>query len=97
MREITIAEIKIQLSNTRAPGADGIRYPVLKQCPDIVFEYLEYIYDICLKIGFIPKAWKQATGIMIPKPYKDPKITTKYIPINLLSCIGKLFKKNTGE
>ena len=47
MREITFAESKIQLSKTRgrsAPGADGIRYPVLKQCPDIVVEYLEYIY-----------------------------------------------------
>ena len=96
MREITIAEIKIQLSKTRgrsAPGADGIRYPVLKQCPDIIFEYLEYIYNICLKIGYFPKAWKQATGIMIPKPDKDPKITTNYRPISLLSCMGKLFEK----
>ena len=96
MREITITEIKIQLSKTRgrsAPGADGIRYPVLRQCPDIVVKYLEYIYNICLKIGYFPKAWKQVTGIMIPKPDKDPRITTNYRPISLLSCIGTLFEK----
>ena len=48
MREITIAEIKSKTRGRSAPGADGIRYPVLKQCPNIVFEYLEYIYNICL-------------------------------------------------
>ena len=98
MRERTIAEIKIQLSKTRgrsAPGTDGIRYPDLKQCPDIVFEYLEYIYNICLKIGYFPKVWEQATGIMIPKPDKDSKITTNYRPISLKGLAhAKIIKKS---
>ena len=67
--EITIAEIKIQLSKTRgrsAPGADGIRYPVLKQCPDIVFEYLEYIYHL-LKNRLFFKSMEAGYGNYDPK------------------------------
>ena len=41
LRNITISEIKFQLSKTKgrsAPGADGIRYLVIKKCPNIVFK-----------------------------------------------------------
>ena len=96
MREITVSEIKLQLNKTKgksAPGADGIKYPILKKCPNIVFENLAHIYNRCLNIGYFPKKWKEATGTMIPKPKKDPKIVTNYRPISLLSCVGKLFEK----
>ena len=53
-----------------APGADGIKYPILKKCPNIVFENLAHIYNQCLNIGYFPKKWQEATGTMIPKPEK---------------------------
>ena len=96
MREITVSEIKLQLNKTKgksAPGADGIKYPIHKKCSNIVFENLAHIYNQCLNIGYFPKKWKEATGTMIPKPKKDPKIVTNYRPISLLSCIGKLLEK----
>ena len=96
MGHISISEIKRQLSKTKgrsAPGKDCIRYTVLKQCPEIVLKNLEQIYNICLQSGYFPEPWKQAVGTMIPKPNKNHKIITKYRPISLLSCIGKLFAK----
>ena len=58
MRHISIFEIKKQLSRTKgrsAPGQDCIRYTVLKQCPEIVFDNLEQIYNICLQTGYFPE------------------------------------------
>ena len=89
-------KIKKQLSKTKgrsAPGQDCIRYTVLKQCPEIAFENLEHIYNICLQTGYFPETWKRAMGNRIPKANKNHKITTNYRHISLLSGIGKLFAK----
>ena len=56
-------KLKKQLRKTKsrsAPAQDCIRYTVLKQCPKIVFENLEQIYNICLQTGYFPEPWKQA-------------------------------------
>ena len=66
---ITTGEIKAYL----APDLDGIRYGVLKQANDKVYEALANICNSCMATGYYPKLWKKAEGIMIPKPGKDGK------------------------
>ena len=93
---ITTGEIKGFLKKCKpntAPGVNGIRYSVLKQAGDPVFAALANIYNACLAIGYFPKLWKHAEGVMIPKPGKDGKLAGSYRPISLLSCMGKLFEK----
>ena len=70
-----------------------IKYTIIKKCPEIVFEDLKTMYNQCLKIGYFPTKWREAQGIMLPKPKKDNKIPTNYTPISLLSCISTFFEK----
>jgi hypothetical protein len=62
-------------------------------CPIAIISQLKTVYNSCLKIGYFPTRWKEAVGIMIPKPNKDTQVTTNHRPISLLRCIGKLFER----
>jgi hypothetical protein len=45
-----------------------------------------------LPLSHIPKSWKEAKVIALPKPGKDPKFPQNLSPISLLSKTGKLFE-----
>ena len=94
---ITIEKIKAYLKKCKsssAPGLDGIRYGVLNQANDKVYEALAKICNACMATRYYHKLWKKAEGIMIPKSGKDGNIPWNYRPISLLSCMGKLFEKS---
>ena len=93
---ITSEEIKADLKKCKSSSAPGIRYDVLYQANDKVYEALAKICDACMATGYYPKLWKKVEGIMIPKLGKDEKKSGNYRPISLLSCMGKLFEKNAS-
>lgn len=55
--------------------------------------YLNLIFCACLKFGYFPKAWKNASVTTFKKTSKDPSKASSYRPISLLSAISKLFEK----
>ena len=60
---ITTGDIKAYLKKCKsssAPGLDGIRYGVLKQANDKVYEALAQICNACMATGYYPKLWKKA-------------------------------------
>ncbi|PIK51391.1 hypothetical protein BSL78_11713 [Apostichopus japonicus] len=74
-QEITPHDIRniLKHASNTSPGRDGIQYLHLKAAPPILLEALSMIYTASFKIGHIPKIWKSATTIVIPKPGKDHK------------------------
>ena len=87
-----IRDILRRTSNT-SPGEDQIQYVHLKAAPQIFFEELAKLYTASFQIGYIPKIWKQAVTILIPKPGKPHQNPKNYRPISLLPVLGKCLEK----
>ena len=55
----------------KAPGLDGL-YPVLLQKGwNQLKGYFHVIFQACLRHSYVPLAWKEGTGIFLPKPGKE--------------------------
>jgi len=74
------------------PGPDGISLVVWKSVPRSVLECLALLYTRCLQTGKIPRSWKRAILVLIPKGNLDVN-NPKARPICLLDDIGKLFER----
>ena len=79
-----------KLKNHKACGLDNILNEYFKNCPPIMFNVLEVLFNTVLNSGIIPTDW--TLGVIIPLHKKgtisDPN---NYRGITLLSCLGKLF------
>jgi exonuclease III len=96
MEPIDMEELTFALSKTKSrgsPGPDGLSFVVLKHLPNKPLQDILATFNDCLKFGYFPSKWKNAYGVMLPKPGKDPCSTTGYRPISLLNTVGKLFER----
>lgn len=85
--------IRYKIKNKKAPGLDKITGEILKQLPGKAAAKLVKIFNAALTLGHIPKPWKVAEVIVIPKAGKPLDLASSYRPISLLSTIGKLFER----
>jgi hypothetical protein len=51
------------------------------------------LINACIRLNYIPNAWKTTEVIMIPKPGKNLSEVESYRPISLLPIMSKLFEK----
>ena len=97
--EYLLPELTDALSKAHdtSPRPDDIHYQLLKQLlkhlPVSTLLILLEIFNDIWKTGNIPKSWKEATVIPIPKPHKDHTDPTNYRPIALTSCICKTMER----
>lgn len=72
-----------------APGPNGVPYKLYKNAPDVL-RYLWRLMRIVWQKGIIPKGWRRAGGVLIPKE-KDATDIGQFRPICLLNVEGKIF------
>lgn len=78
----------------KSPGKDGI-YPVmLQQAEDTLVPYLEELFRACLKLSYIPLAWREIKVVFIPKPGRsDYTQPSAFRPISLSSFLLKTMER----
>ncbi|RAL65124.1 hypothetical protein DID88_001230 [Monilinia fructigena] len=76
----------IGVSST-SPGADKVTVRLLKACWDSVKGYIRDLFECCLKRSYLPKVWRLAEVVTLPKVGKKDKSSIRsWRPIALLSC-----------
>lgn len=74
-----------------AAGPDGVHNKALRNLGDYEVTKLTAYYNKCWRAGQIPRQWKQARTVLIPKPGKPPNLENLR-PISLTSCVGKVLE-----
>ena len=82
-----------KIKQKKAPGPDKIHGEMLKRLGAAGKEALLHLINLSWKSGQVPRAWKTAHIIPIPKPGKDHKLASSYRPISLTSCVGKVAER----
>ena len=98
-QSFSLSELKDAISKAHesSPGPDDIHYQFLKHLPDSSLSVLLKTFNDIWETGNIPKSWKEATSLPIPKPGKDKTNPNDYRPIFLTSCICKTLERMINE
>ena len=92
----TIQELMLavrQLKSGKAQGPDNIPPEFLIHCGPRCIEWLRGFYSNCLSNMTVPKIWRKATVIAIPKPNKPTDDPKNYRPISLRCVPFKLLAR----
>ena len=79
----------------KAPGHDNISNVLLRHCPPSYITLLTRLFNLILKHGYIPKLWKFAHVVMIPKEGKDLSILSvidrfHYFPVTFIKVLERI-------
>lgn len=87
-----IREIKTKVKQKKAPGYDLITGKVVKELSKKAIVKLTSIINAAIRLTYVPRQWKVAEIVMIPKPGKPTTEKTSYRPISLLPVLSKVFE-----
>ncbi|CAF0725089.1 unnamed protein product, partial [Brachionus calyciflorus] len=76
-----------------ASGPDLIHNLMLKNLPESTLYDILKLFNLSLTTRQIPNNWKKAQVSMIPKKVPPTQDPSKYRPISLTSCLGKLLER----
>ena len=91
--EEEVIEALRHISAYKALGPDNIHNQMLKNGGQAIIKSLVLLFDWSFKIVHVPRLWKHANIVPIPKPDRDHSVCKNYRPIALLSSVGKLLER----
>ncbi|XP_031349753.1 uncharacterized protein LOC116175661 [Photinus pyralis] len=93
-REVTEMDVLNVLFSikTKSVGSDGIGTKMLCLCCPYIAPHLTYIINFCLKSCTVPKIWKNANVIPLPK-VSNPESYSQLRPISILPILSKILEK----
>ncbi len=84
------------LDTSKASDPDGISETTLKSTARSIAPVLTRLFNLSIRTGVVPDAWKTATVVPIPKS-KDTKDPSNYRPISLLSICCKMLERHISR
>jgi len=96
-KKITDEDIRLALfdqSVKKAPGPDRLGFKAMRLLWEWDAPRIIAIVKVTFRLGIHPRVWKEARGVVIPKPNKpDYGVAKAYRVITLLNCLGKVVEK----
>lgn len=96
--EDTVSQALFGQLATKAPGPNKINFQILRMIWSWDKLEITRLVQHAIRLGYHPKEWKKARGILLEKPGKrDYGLVRSYRVISLLNCMGKLIEKVVVE
>jgi uncharacterized protein involved in tolerance to divalent cations len=96
-KTITDEGIQVALFNQsvkKAPGPDRLGFKAIRLLWEWDAPRIIAVVKMTFRLGIHPRVWKEARGVVIPKPNKlDYGVAKAYRVIMLLNCLGKVVEK----
>ena len=77
----------------KSPGADRIPTTFLKETKEVLVPILTKIFTASMRLGHMPKTYKEGVIIFIKKPGKKGKAAKDFRPITLLKTTAKCLER----
>jgi len=77
----------------KAARPDTISFLILQKIYAILENRFYKLYKALIQLGYHPKCWKQAVGVILKKPNRKATIPKSYRVVSLLNCLGKVAEK----
>ena len=92
IEEKRVISIFSHLHSSKAPGPDGLKGRVLKECANQLGGVMTKIFQLFLDASFVPRAWKETTIIPVPKKPRA-KALNDFRPVALTSILCKCMER----